>query len=92
MNFTNKIVNRLNNWMNFYPDSNQYLDIYFQYEARNIDNSIHIYHANSNQLIAILDNKLNIEIIDIDYVNEEVEPFILQQYTRTLLKRIISTI
>ncbi len=91
-----KIINRLNIWMNNteYDDNGYLLSNNNEYESKLESNKINVYHLKTNRRIAIISLELEFMILDLTYKTEQeqYDNFILKQYTHSLIYRILSTV
>lgn len=91
-----KIINRLNIWMNNteYDDNGYLLSNNNKYESKLENNKINVYHLKTNRRIAIISLELEFMMLDLTYKTEQeqYDNFILKQYTHSLIYRILSTV
>jgi len=96
MNRTEKIINRLNIWMNNieYDDNGYLLSSDNEYKCKLENNQIIVYHLKTNRKIAIISLELEFRMLDLTHKTEqeEFDNFILKQYTNSLIYRILSTV
>ena len=93
MNRIEKIINRLNIWMNTDSEGN-HLNKYDEFNSIFEHNNINVYHLYSKRRVAVISLKLEFRILDLTHSTEqeEYDNFILKQYINSLLYRILSTI
>jgi len=89
MAYLQKIVYRLNIWMNYDCDD-QIISKDFQFESKIINNEIIIFHQNTNTIVAKVYKNLTYDMIKLR--EETLDNFQLTQYTNSLIVRIMSSL
>ena len=91
MNRTDKIIKRLNLWMNYNID-NQLIDENYQFNSKLEDGNINVYHINTDYKVAKINKNLIYHMNPENYIDIENTKFNLMQYTNSLLIRILSSV
>jgi hypothetical protein len=91
MNRTDKIIKRLNLWMNYNID-NQLIDENYQFNSKLEDGNINVYHINTDYKVAKINTNLIYHMNPENYIDIENTKFNLMQYTNSLLIRILSSV
>ena len=96
MNRIEKIINRLNIWMNSteYDDNGYLISDNNEFKSIFEQNNINVYHLYSKRKVAVISLKLEFRMLELTHKTEqeEYDNFILKQYIHSLLYRILSTI
>ena len=88
MAYLQKIVYRLNIWMNYDCDD-QIINKDYQFESKIVNDEIIVTHQNTNTIVAKVYKNLT---YDLSKLSDTLDNFQLTQYTNSLIVRIMSSL